>query len=103
MKAAKIAVVRAEWADLKAVAGTGQAVAFGEWFSMGSGVYGSVPSGRYNNNLPVARLVQLVVQTEAPSKWEAAPYQINTGLVKLAADGSHAALVKKLRDALAAR
>jgi hypothetical protein len=100
-KPEQAAVVRAEWVDLKAVAGTGQAVAFGQWMSMGGAVYGGVPSGRFMNSIPVARLVPLVVLTATPPHAEPAPYAINTGLVKLAADGSHAELVQKLRAALA--
>jgi hypothetical protein len=105
MQPDKTALVRAEWAELKALAGTGQAVAFGHWMSMGGAgaVYGGQPSGRYVNNLPLARLVQVVVETETPAKWEPAPYQTNAGLVKLTADGSHAELVKRLRDALATK
>ena len=36
--------------------------------------------------------------TEQPSN--AAPYQLNVGVVKLSATGSHAAVVQKLREAL---
>lgn len=104
--AEQIKAVRTEWADLKAIAGTGQVVSFGQFMYMGAmtptgptgGVYVSVPVGPQEY-----RGVLLPVLTEAPPAGEPVPYVTNTGLVKIPADGSHAELVKKLRAALAQR
>jgi hypothetical protein len=101
--AEQIKVVRNEWSDLKAVAGTGDGVAFGQWMyvgAFGSGgptsVYVTIQVGER-----MYRSVPLVVLTQAPPAVEATPYVTNTGLVKLSSDGSHAAIVRKLKDALA--
>jgi hypothetical protein len=102
-KPEQVAAIRAEWKDLKAIAGTGQAVAFGEWFAMGSGIFGGVPSGTSRFGTSVVRLIPIVVETATPPRSEPPPYVINAGLVKLTAEGSHSELVKKLRDALAAK
>jgi hypothetical protein len=98
-------VIRREWADLKAVAGTGQAVGFGSWGYIGAfsdlhpdadpaqprRIYDASP-GRPYTDLRVRRA------TEAP----ASPvlYHTEFGLVKLAATGSHAAVVSRLKEAL---
>jgi hypothetical protein len=101
--------VRREWADLKSVAGTGQAVGFGRWGYISSFsdlrpdldptkpariLYG-VPTGGAANNLRV----------RAPGESPADPavYQTNIGVVRLTEQGSHAAVVKQLKDALARR
>jgi hypothetical protein len=100
----QIKVVRNEWTDLKAMAGTGQAVSFGQWNYMGvmgpdgptGGVYVSVQVDEKNfQGYP------LLLLTLAPPRGTPTPYVTNTGLVKLPAEGSHAATVKRLRDALA--
>lgn len=98
-----------EWADLKAVAGTGQAVAFGSYGYIGSfGVLeptgvAAPPSFLYENRPAGGDQADLRVRpaTEAPSN--PATYQTETGVVKLNEAGSHAALVKQLRDALKSR
>jgi hypothetical protein len=106
---AQLATVRTEWADLKTVAGTGQAVSFGQWGFFGNattagatgGSHGAAPSGRTMNNLSVVRLIPLDVQSAVPPVTEAVPYVTNAGIVKIAGEGSHAEIVKKLKDALA--
>ncbi len=97
-----VPTVRREWTDLKAVAGTGQAIAFGEWGYIGqfqdpnrggqTYIFENVPRGGERTDLRVRSA------TEKP----AAPvtYQTNAGIVKLAASGSHAAIVKQLQAAL---
>jgi hypothetical protein len=97
-----IKLVRTEWADLKSMAGTGQAVSFGQWSDLGatspgpSGeIYVSVPNVR--GGIMGARLTLLGQSAPGASP---TPWVTNTGLVKLRAEGSHAALVKQLRDAL---
>jgi hypothetical protein len=102
----QVDVIRREWADLKAVAGTGQAVGFGSWGY----------SGRFSNLRPDATraepphifeaspkggtLTDLRVRPASEAPTAPAGYQTNTGIVRLAADGSHAAIVKQLKGAL---
>jgi hypothetical protein len=76
-----IDAVRREWRDLKAVAGTGQAVAFGRW-----GYFGPL------DGFDLVR---------APSQPPAAPttYRTDVGIVKLT-ESSHAEVIMRLRDAL---
>ena len=68
------AIYKKEWADLKAVAGTGQAIGFGSNF-------------------------QTDLRVRPASEAPASPtnYQLNTGIVRLTASGSHAAIVKDLQ------
>ena len=97
--------VRREWADLRAIAGTGQAVGFGSWGYVGAFdalrpdaasqrppyVLERIPTGGERTDLRVRPA------SERPAN--PAAYQTNTGVVKLSAEGSHAALVRQLRDA----
>ena len=95
-----------EWADLKAVAGTGQAVAFGSYGYIGSfGVLepsgvAAPPSFLFENRPAGGDQADLRVRpgTEAPSN--PATYQTETGVVKLNEAGSHAAVLRQLREAL---
>lgn len=102
--AAQQAVVRTEWADLKSVAGKGQVVAFGNWGYIG-GFGGLDPSTR-SQNPPyiIARgdLADMRVRPASETPTAPAVYQTNTGVVKIT-ETSRAALVKALKDALAAR
>ncbi len=101
-----IETVRNEWVDLKAVAGTGQAIGFGGW----------VHTGRFDALRPDAKDTSAVVVERSPqgdretdlrvrpaSEAPAVPviYQTNAGIVKLSAAGSHAAIVQQLKAALA--
>jgi hypothetical protein len=103
---AQVEVTKKEWADLKAVAGTGQAIAFGRWGYIGGfGVLqpdavASPPSFLYENKPSGGARADLRVRpaSEAPS--QPATYQTDAGIVKLSDTGSHAAIVKALRDAL---
>jgi len=103
---ADVKAIKNEWADLKAVAGTGQAVAFGKWGYIAG--FGSLqPDAR-----PVAPSVILEAKpqggetadmrvrpaSETPAN--PATYQTNAGVVKLSEQGSHAAFVRQLREAL---
>jgi len=90
-----------EWRDLKAVAGTGQAVGFGTWLYIGAfptepdqvppnGIY--QPSG--------GNPIDIRVHSESETPGSPAVYVTNAGMVKLTSDGSHASIVKLLKDAL---
>ncbi len=101
----QVEVIKNEWADLKAVAGTGQAIGFGRWGYIGA-FPGLQPDTR-SNRPPYILEYSLVNQqtdlrvrpaSEAPGS--PALYQTNTGIVKLREGGSHAAIVKQLQDAL---
>jgi hypothetical protein len=86
-------LVRREWADLAAVAGTGQAVAFGLW-----GYF-----GRFGDLEPAQRLSHIPgMYVRPPSGPPAtpAPYWANAGVVRLSDRGSHAAIVARLREHL---
>ena len=105
-RAEEVTNIRREWADLAAVAGTGQAVAFGQWGYIGRFtdidpraqndsipyVYANVPQGGEFTDLRVRPA------SEAPAG--PAVYQTNAGIVKLADRGSHGDLVRRLRDAI---
>jgi hypothetical protein len=90
---------RREWADMKAVAGTGQAIGFGSWFYFGqfesfSASSRSGPSvmGRGNE----ATMLRVRLANEAPAL--PAPYMTNVGIVKLT-EASHASVIRQLREA----
>jgi hypothetical protein len=97
----------AEWNDLKSVAGTGQAVAFGRWGYIG-GFSGLRPDARTEVPpyfLEVGRtggndVTDLRVRPESESPTRPARYQTNSGVVKLSETGSHAEIVKLLKAAL---
>jgi hypothetical protein len=77
-------VTRHEWNDLKAVAGSGQAVGFGSsWVGTGSGA----PTEPY-------RVRPASEPPAAPT-----PYVLNAGVVKLSAPGSHEDILSQLRAA----
>jgi hypothetical protein len=88
-------VVRKEWADLKAVAGTGQAVGFGSFGYIGQfqAVRADKPYDYLNDFYPHVRPA-----TEAPSRPQ--QYYTQAGIVKLSETGSHAELIKKLKAAI---
>jgi hypothetical protein len=100
--------IRKEWADLKAVAGTGQAIAFGNWDYIG-GFGGLDPAT--NQELPPfiiqrvpsgGELTDMHVRSATETPAAPALYQTNAGIVRLSADGSNSYIVKQLRAALAA-
>ena len=98
--------VRREWHDLRSVAGSGQAVAFGRWGYVGW--FGGLLPDRQADGPPhileqapgggTPTDVRVRPASEPPSN--PAAYATNTGVVKLSASGSHAALVAALRNAL---
>ena len=97
-----------EWADLQRVAGTGQAIGFGQWGYIGA--FDSLrPDTRSGmppyilERAPGNRQTDLRVRPASEAPVSPALYQTNTGIVKLSESGSHAAIVKQLKDALLAR
>ena len=105
-----VQAARREWTDLKGVAGTGQAIGFGRWQYIGD--FGRLQPDQRNapgsgawviERAPVMTTSDLRVRpgTEAPAL--PSLYQTESGVVKLADAGSHASVVKMLKDALAAR
>lgn len=100
-----VETVRKEWADLEAVAGTGQAVGFGGWGHTGF-FEGLRPDAQDESAATLERSPRGEQQTDLrvrpPSETPANPsgYQTNAGIVKLSAGGSHAAVVQQLKAAL---
>jgi hypothetical protein len=94
--AADVDRVRREWRDLAAVAGTGQAVAFGRWGFVGNiaalNVYERAPQGGTYADVRVRNA------SDAPAS--PATYQTNAGVVRLSAEGSHASVVALLKAQL---
>jgi hypothetical protein len=89
---------RKEWADFKAVAGTGQGVAFGDWFYVGAFPGPNNQPDAYDN---VGNKLQPIQVSNAPAtKATPIPYSLNTGVVKLSSTGSQAAVVERLRALL---
>jgi hypothetical protein len=99
---AQMKAIRAEWADFRAVAGTGQAVAFGEFGYPGVfQVDGRMQIfGSYRTSPTTSRGVEVRILPEGVKPAEPIPYPINAGIVKLPATGNHAAAVQQLKDAL---
>jgi hypothetical protein len=102
--ASDIEMIKREWADLRSVAGTAQAVGFGRWGYVGrfetllrerttgpAMFLERAPRGGAYTDLRVRPA------NEAPVT--PAAYQTNAGVVRLPADGSHADLVRQLRAA----
>jgi hypothetical protein len=105
MDPAKTDIIKKEWADLKAIAGTGQAIGFGQWFYIGG--FGALqPDTRSNmppyilEHNPSNQPTDLRVRPASEPPASAALYQTNAGIVKLSETGGHAAIVKQLKDAL---
>jgi hypothetical protein len=96
-------VIRREWADLKAVAGTGQAVGFGSWLYTGR--FGALQTHTSSEDPPhiFARAPQggeaadMRIRPAVEPPANPAAYQTNAGIVKLSDRGSNANLVAKLR------
>ena len=99
--------VKNEWKDLKSVAGTGQAIGFGAWGYIGG--FGSLQIDRTSSHPPYILAlrpnggfpIDLRVRPESEAPATPAIYATNAGIVKLADQGSHAAIVKQLKEGLA--
>jgi hypothetical protein len=94
--------IRREWADLKTIAGTGQAVAFGDWFYMGGFEEAPATPGRILANTSSSPGItnEVRVFKQSDPKGDPTAYTTNSGLVKLPATGTHAAAVAELKAAL---
>ena len=103
---AQVELIKKEWADFKSVAGTGQAVGFGKY-----GYIGRFDTLPWNDRTVAPRVTledkpqgglgaDLRVRPAAEPPANPATYQTDVGLVKLSEQGSLAAIVKQLRDAL---
>jgi hypothetical protein len=95
--------IRREWNDIKSVAGTGQAIGFGNWFYVGG--FGSIqPDTKttqiIENSARGGSSADMRVRPESEAPGTPTNYQTNNGIVKLSADGSNAAIVTALRAAL---
>jgi hypothetical protein len=107
--AKEVELNRREWADLMAVAGTGQAIGFGSWGYIGSftvldpkGIAGP-PSYLWERKPSGGARADLRVRPANEPPANPATYQTDTGIVKLDPNGSHAAVVARLREALKPR
>lgn len=104
---ADVNLVKREWADLHAVAGTGQAIGFGRWGYIGP--FGQMSPDRkaqtYENVIrPTGHrggdITDLRVRPAAEVPGSPATYQTNAGIVRLSDRGSHADIVRLLRNQL---
>jgi hypothetical protein len=109
MSPAQREAARKEWSDFKAIAGTGQAVAFGRFGYIGafSDELITRPAGMppyvlipFNNPVGAvgSRAENPIRSDSAPAR--PSPYPLNVGLTKLARTGDLAEVVKKLEDTL---
>jgi hypothetical protein len=97
-------LVRNEWADLKSVAGTGQAVGFGFWDDSGQ-ARGLRPGARISSTayqvefLPVnATQKELRVRPASEKPESPAEYHTDIGVVKLSPVGNNAEIVRLLKE-----
>ena len=102
----EIEAAKVEWADLKAVAGTGQAVGFGQWgYISGFGQLSPdatpvLPAVILERKPGGGRATDLRVRPVTEPPGSPATDHPDAGVVKLPQTGSHAAIVKELRAAL---
>lgn len=87
------AAIRKEWADMKAVAGRNEAIAFGEWYFSGA-------FNRAGQNRIITGGQQVKVESALSPDAKPAPYTVNAGITKLPATGNRAAIIQKLQAAL---
>jgi len=92
--ATKPEVARKEWADLKSVAGTGQAVAFGIY------LYRGALQGLqlYDRNTSATADLRIHDESEPPSN--PVMYSTNAGVVKVSSEGGYAFMVTRLKQTL---
>jgi hypothetical protein len=96
-------VARREWNDIKSVAGTGQAIGFGQWFYFGQ--FGNFrPDGRGATAPQVVvhdgnDFGEMRVRAVSDTAGLPAVYETNVGVVKLG-EASHARVITALRAAI---
>lgn len=91
--------IRKEWADLKAVAGTGQAIGFGNWFYFGDFIQAPGKGAFVANNVDRSQGSDTVrVRKNSEPRGEPTVYTTDAGLTKLPPTGSHASVVAQLKD-----
>lgn len=103
---ALVTTVTREWMDLKAVAGTGQAVGFGNWGYIGG--FGTLDPSAKPSGPPYiiearpggGAQTDLRVRPSAETPGAPTVYQTNTGIVKIPAAGNRADLVQRLQQAI---
>ena len=106
LPAGNAGTAKTDWKDLKSVAGTGQAVAFGAWGYIGR--FEELQSdARSSRSLPyfLARepgnpITDLRVRRESEPLDDPAAYEVNIGIVKLSENGNNADIVKRLKESL---
>jgi hypothetical protein len=98
--------MKKEWNDIKSVAGTGQAIGFGNWFYFGSfdvfreSMMGNSSAQTANVSDGSATAVQLRVRPTGEAPTLPTTYLTNVGVVKLLESGGHATVIGQLRAAL---
>lgn len=102
----EIDAARLEWVDLQSVAGTGQAVGFGQWgYIAGFGQLSPdarpvLPAVILERKPGGGRATDLRVRPVSEPPASPATYHPDAGVVKFPATGNHAAIVTELRAAL---
>jgi hypothetical protein len=99
--------VKTEWNDLKAVAGTGQAIAFGNWGLVGDFFTALEPHAASNSVIGYFLYLypgggaptELRVRQASEMPVSPSVYSTNTGIVKLT-ESSHGKVIKELQEAL---
>ena len=91
------AAAKKEWADLKAVAGTGQAISFGSW---SSAYLGTSRNTRVNGFVSVDGDHSLRVYSASERGADAIPYTMDSGIVKIQSQSRYATLIPLLEKTL---
>ena len=91
---AQKAAARKEWADFKAIAGTGQVVAFGRIFYFGAF------SDELFSQSGFGGAAKNMLRSESTAPTAPHGYPLNLGLTKLSSTGDLAAIVKQLQQTL---
>ena len=95
-------VYRKEWADLQAIAGSGQAVAFGSWSYWGTfSADARAPAGLQVYLSGPATPLRSWIRSDSAAALDPILYMTDNGVVKLSESGGHAEIIKQLRAAIA--
>jgi hypothetical protein len=100
-----VTLIHNEWADLKSVAGSGQAVGFGFWSDAGA-VRGLQRTGQVSTGTYVVRFApvdtaqhELRVRPASEKPQSPAEYHTDIGVVKLNPTGNNVEIVRLLKEA----